>query len=153
MKWIKKQKYSQGQHSPGGTAKIIADSYQLQTRQGLTSVESCETILEQYTFTFSQMGFDVPEDLLTSIKNILNGDLIATTFTIIILSNIPIPNNIGILVSDSDIILEVIAEKQQFALKQKVYTESLPISKCETIMDMIFEYEPEDFFSSDDVNF
>lgn len=148
MKWFKKQLYSKGANSPGGTAKIIADSFRIQTNQGLTNEKSCETILEQYLFTFSQMGFDVPDTLLASIKNNLNGNIVATTFTIIILSNMPMPKNLEIIINDKEIILEVIADKQQFALKHSSHSSSLPISQCNAIMDMIFEYEPEDFFSS-----
>lgn len=140
MKWLRKQKYSKGFDSPGSTAKIIAESYQIQLGIGLNKKDCCEEILNQYLHTFSMAGFIIPDTLLQSLQEELNSNIVTTTFAIICLSHVPVPGNLEIIERDMDIIIEVIVEKQRAFLKDSSIGDPLPISQCRNILTYLFAF-------------
>ena len=138
MKWIRKQKYSEGFESPGSTASIIAKSYQLQLGLGLSKKECCEEILDQYLDTFSMVGFTIPDTILNSLRIEINSNIVVTTFAVICLSHVPVPGNLEIIERDMDIIIEVIIEKQRAFLNDNSISNTLPISQCENILNYMY---------------
>lgn len=137
MKWIRKQKYSEGFDSPGSTAGIVAKSYQLQLEMGLSKKECCVEILEQYLDTFSMVGFTIPDTLLNSLRIEINSNIVATTFAIICLSHVPVPGNLEIIERDIDIIIEVIVEKQKAFLQDSTIGYPLPLTQCTNILNYL----------------
>jgi len=140
MKWIRKQKYSEGFDSPGSTAEIIAKSYQIQLGMGLSKKECCEEILNQYLDTFSMAGFSIPETLLKSLQKELNSNIVVTSFAILCLSHVPVPGNLEIIERDIDIIIEVIVEKQKAFLKDSAIGNPLPLIQCKNVLNHIFNF-------------
>lgn len=136
MTYQKNQKYSQGTDSPGGTAGIIAKSYQIQRDFGYDNIDSCEIVFQQYQNHFDSMGYHVPLSVQENLLEVVKGDLVLTTFAIFCLFHVPVEGNLEVIYHDMEIIVEVIAETQRTFLKNKQIGNPLPLEKAEDVFDI-----------------
>ncbi len=143
MGWLTKKLYSAGPGSPGVTGKTIASSFNTYvTLNGYTPNEACFSIIDEYNAVFSSKGHLLPFELISMVKQNINGCPALTAFSIVLLSHIKKQNLIEAIIKDFDLIVEIIVNKQNSVLNHdyKIQLDDELKMKFRLILQAIITY-------------
>ena len=143
MGWLTKKLYSIGPGSPGVTGKTIASSFNTYINiNGYTPDTACYRIIDDYSAVFERNGHFLPFELVSMVKQNVNGCPALTAFSIVVLSHINKKNLIEAIINDFDLIVEIIVEKQNSVL---IYDYQIQLNdelkmKFRIILQLIISY-------------